>query len=383
MPAADPAAELATTLPAEADASVGDTPEQAAIDPGAGKVAAEHPATKHPAHLAAAAAKPAVPAPADMAATDIAPVPAVPIAAPTGEAIVVADAGQPKPPALADGEGAGEPDQATSPDAATAALALPLPADAARPPVAAPAAHAALAVAPPVADPSAPADAPTPNLLNEVVAANDRAAPAPTGGASDTAPAREIASNAVTPDGPDGLPSSLFSQALPNVAPRAAAQPYGTAAHQTPHQPVVAAQPGQIGRDMGVEIARTVAAGREEVRIRLDPAEMGRIDVRLHFDRDGSLRAVVAADSPAALEMLRREAGDLTRALADAGVRADPQSFRFDSRNPDAGSSWQRGQQGSDGRGGQGGLAQGGSDAGDDQPAYRPLRTSGRVDMMA
>lgn len=385
LPATEPAAELAAALPLEADAPVGDTPEQAAIDPAAAQVATDHPAMKPMVHLATPATTRAVPASADMAATDATPVPAVPIAAPTSEAIVVVDAGQPKPSALADGEGAGmgEPDQATSPDMASADLAIPVPADAPRPPVPAPAAHAALTVAPPAADPSATADAPTPNLLNEVAAVHDRAAPAPAGGASDGAPVREAASSAALPDGPDGLPSPLFSQALPNVAPRAAAQPYGAAAHPTPHQPVVAAQPGQIGRDMGVEIARTVAAGREEVRIRLDPAEMGRIDVRLNFDHDGSLRAVVAADSPAALEMLRREAGDLTRALADAGVRADPQSFRFDSRNPDAGASWQRGQQGSDGRGGQGGPAQGGGDAGDDQPAYRPLRTSGRVDMMA
>ncbi len=369
-----------------------ETPEQPAIGADAAKDAVDHPATKHPVDLAAVATKLAMPASPDAAATDTAApdaavIPAVPNAAPAGDAIVVAEAVRPKLPVSVDGEGTSEPDQATSPDAASVALPVPVLADAARPPVPAPApaAHAALAVAaPPAADPSATADAPTPNLLNEVVAIHDRAAPAPTGGAGDGAPARDVASNAVASDGPDSLPSSLFSQALPNVAARPASQPYGATAHQpTPHQPVVAAQPGQIGRDMGVEIARTVAAGREEVRIRLDPAEMGRIDVRLNFDRDGSLRAVVAADSPAALEMLRREAGDLTRALADAGVRADPQSFRFDSRNPDAGTSWQRGQQGSDGRGGQGGLAQGGGDAGDDQPAYRPLRTSGRVDMMA
>lgn len=383
VPAADPGAELAAALPAEAGVLVADTPEQAIVDAEAAKGAAGHPAIKHPAHLAAAATKLAIPASPEMAATGAAVIPAVPHAGPTGDAIVVVGAAQSKPPALADGEVVSEPDQATSSDTAGATLPVPVLAEAVRPSVSAPATHAALAVAPPAADPSATAEAPTPNLLNEVVAVNDRATPAPTGGASDIGPTREAANNAAVPDGPDALPSSLFSQALPSVAPRPAAQPYGTAAHQAPHQPVVAAQPGQIGRDMGVEIARTVAAGREEVRIRLDPAEMGRIDVRLHFDRDGSLRAVVAADSPAALEMLRREAGDLTRALSDAGVRADPQSFRFDSRNPDAGSSWQRGQQSSDGRGAQGGLAQGGSDAGDDQPAYRPLRTSGRVDMMA
>lgn len=230
------------------------------------------------------------------------------------------------------------------------------------------------------------ADAPTPNLLNQAVSA--RAAKADT--ASATAPASaeagtpsfDVAGAAPLADSPDGLPTSLLSQALPNAAPRPAGQPY-PAAHAAAPQPVVTAQPGQIGREMGVEIARSVAAGKDEVLIRLDPAEMGRIDVRLSFDREGSLRAVVAADSPAALDMLRRDAGDLTRALADAGVRADTQSFRFDSRGGDAGSGWQRGQQGEQGRGGSGGMAQGSAGTGDEPIHYRPLRASGRVDLMA
>ncbi|RJF85753.1 flagellar hook-length control protein FliK [Sphingomonas cavernae] len=213
-------------------------------------------------------------------------------------------------------------------------------------------------------------------------AAAQKAEPAATGGGAGTAAADTA--KPMTGDGAsEALPSQLFSQALATPAPRPAGQPYPAAASHMPHQPVVAAQPGQIGRDMGVEIARHVAAGKEEVLIRLDPAEMGRIDVRLSFDREGSLRAVMAADSPAALDMLRREAGDLSRALNDAGVRADPQSFRFDSRGGDAGQAWQRGQQGSDTRGGQGGATHNGGEGAADEPVYQSLRSSGRVDLMA
>ena len=148
-----------------------------------------------------------------------------------------------------------------------------------------------------------------------------------------------------------------------------------------PHEPSVTARPGQIGREMGVEIARRLHAGGDELTVRLNPVEMGRIEVRLSFDDRGSLRAFVAAESPAALDMLRRDSADLGRALTDAGVRADAGSFRFDSRSGsgEGGQFWQRQQQG----GAQqrsSGHASLGADA---DPIYRPLRNGGRVDLMA
>lgn len=243
-------------------------------------------------------------------------------------------------------------------------------------------------VAPPVTASAAPtevSDEAPPSIDTapaEPVAVATRSAGADTGEAASIKVSTADAAPGVKPANLEGLSPQLVSQALPEPVSRVHGQPYPGAA-VTQNQPVVAARPGQIGRDMGVEIARQVKAGKEEVLVRLDPAEMGRIDVRLSFDRDGTLRAVMAADSPAALDMLRREAGDLSRALTDAGVRADTQSFRFDSRSGDAGQSWQRGQQGGDGRSAQGGLSRNGGETIADEPVYQPLRASGRVDLMA
>lgn len=277
--------------------------------------------------------------------------------------------------------------QTAAPDDMNIDLPVQTLPEAARPAQSGPDAN--LPIAAPVVPPPIGAAEAAPNdkvVAQDIALADNAAAPkaetVPAGGGAATSAAdaaRTVAGDGAT----DMLPSQLFSQALANPAPRPAGQPYPAAASQVPHQPVVTAKPGQIGRDMGVEIARQVSAGKEEVLIRLDPAEMGRIEVRLSFDREGSLRAVMAADSPAALDMLRREAGDLSRALTDAGVRADTQSFRFDSRSNDPGQAWQRGQQGGDARGGQGGLPHDGGDSTTDEPVYQPLRASGRVDLMA
>ncbi len=186
-------------------------------------------------------------------------------------------------------------------------------------------------------------------------------------------------------------PSPTHAQGIPTAA---AAQPLAPATAPTPATATVTVTPapGQMGHDMGVAIARHVRTdGGEAMTVRLDPREMGRIEVRMHFDDEGVLRAVVSADNPASLDLLRRDSADLNRALGDAGVRADQQSLRFDTR---------AGTGGGTGGGGNNGTADGqprqhqttspyhsddvDADGGADiDPVWRPLTPRGRIDLMA
>ena len=148
---------------------------------------------------------------------------------------------------------------------------------------------------------------------------------------------------------------------------------------------IITAQPGRFGTEMGVAIAHHAVAGKPEtITVRLDPKDLGRIEVRLSFDDAGTLRAVVTADTPGALEMLRRESGDLGRALADAGLRSDAQSLRFDTRTPGGNDPGQR-QPGADPRQPQARQRRADTEYQGfaETPIYRPLRTSGRVDLTA
>lgn len=54
--------------------------------------------------------------------------------------------------------------------------------------------------------------------------------------------------------------------------------------------------------------------------IRLDPAELGKVDVRVEVDSDGRVQAVLAARDPAAAEALMRGAKTLENALMQAGL---------------------------------------------------------------
>jgi hypothetical protein len=154
--------------------------------------------------------------------------------------------------------------------------------------------------------------------------------------------------------------------------------------------PVV--QASHIGHDTAVAIARHVAQdGGETMTIRIAPAELGRIEVRLAFDDGGTLRATVAADQPASLDLLRRDTDSLVRALGDAGVRADSDSLRFDTRADTGGSTGGFASSGQPGSGGGQGRRTPFSagpyatlTAGDEPAAEtRTVSPRGRVDLMA
>jgi flagellar hook-length control protein FliK len=227
---------------------------------------------------------------------------------------------------------------------------------------------------------------------NALAAATTVSTSGPAGPVTADSPAFAIAPDAQPASAPvapatAGLPSPMLGQTIAPTATHPASLQHVYPTQSAPPPGTVTAQPGRIGREMGVEIARRVASGQEEMLIRLNPQDMGRIEVRLSFDDSGAVRAVLASESPAALEMLRRDTGDLARSLADAGVRSDAQSFRFDRSGGESG--WQRGQSGQGGQSGQsgreqhGGPYQAGAEDDQDLPAYRQLRGSGQLNLLA
>ena len=81
-------------------------------------------------------------------------------------------------------------------------------------------------------------------------------------------------------------------------------------------------------------LVRAARAGVQRVEIALEPAALGRVDVRLDFAGDGRMNALIVADSRQALDALRADAQTLTRALADAGIDAGGLNFGLRQREP-------------------------------------------------
>jgi flagellar hook-length control protein FliK len=226
--------------------------------------------------------------------------------------------------------------------------------------------------------------------------AQDAAQSAPGTGTADFARAVAArAESAGSESNPDGQPqpeailaTAASTNATAPILPQHAHSPNAVdtarvtapAAPAAPAEPVVEARAGHLGHSLGVEIARKVELGEETLRIRLNPIELGRIEVTLAFDDKGSLQATVRTESAQAMDLLRQDTPDLARTLDQAGVRTDAQSFRFENRGGDGGGQ-QAQQQNPHSNRGQ--FASSDDDAGTAEPIYRPIRSDGQVDLLA
>jgi flagellar hook-length control protein FliK len=84
---------------------------------------------------------------------------------------------------------------------------------------------------------------------------------------------------------------------------------------------------------LAIQIAATAQSGRSRFEIRLDPAELGRIDVRLDVDRHGKVTSHLVVEKPETLAMLRQDAPQLQRALEDAGLKTGNNGLQFSLRD--------------------------------------------------
>ena len=66
--------------------------------------------------------------------------------------------------------------------------------------------------------------------------------------------------------------------------------------------------------------SRARRTGCSRFEIRLDPPELGRIDVRLDVDSDGKVTSRLMVERAETLDLLRRDAPQLERALQHAGL---------------------------------------------------------------
>ncbi len=84
---------------------------------------------------------------------------------------------------------------------------------------------------------------------------------------------------------------------------------------------------------LAVEIASRASAGNNRFEIRLDPPELGRIDVRLDVDRAGQVTSHLTVERADTLDLLRRDASQLQRALQDAGLKTGDSALQFSLRD--------------------------------------------------
>jgi hypothetical protein len=104
------------------------------------------------------------------------------------------------------------------------------------------------------------------------------------------------------------------------VSVQAPAASPGPASANAPHVPVSA---------LAVHIAQQASNGARRFNIRLDPPELGRIEVRLNVSRDGQVMTHLVVERAETLDLLQRDARQLERALQDAGLNMSEEDMKF------------------------------------------------------
>jgi flagellar hook-length control protein FliK len=79
-------------------------------------------------------------------------------------------------------------------------------------------------------------------------------------------------------------------------------------------------------------VFRAATEGGGKVTIALTPQNLGRVEVEIEVKDGSKVTAVVVAERQETLDLLRRDAHTLERALADAGLKTDSNSLQFHLR---------------------------------------------------
>ncbi|MCW5723319.1 MAG: flagellar hook-length control protein FliK, partial [Maricaulaceae bacterium] len=90
---------------------------------------------------------------------------------------------------------------------------------------------------------------------------------------------------------------------------------------------------------LAAQIASRFHAGARNFEIRLDPPQLGRVDVRMKLGADNRVQAIMTVERADALGELQRAARELERDLADAGLHLEAGGLTFQlsdqGENPD------------------------------------------------
>jgi len=143
-----------------------------------------------------------------------------------------------------------------------------------------------------------------------------------------TPPSHDPVTSSLNLAGADKLaatPQIQAEGALPQL------QQSGAASHETSHAGNHAARglPTAPAAQIAVQLSRALNGQTQRFSIRLEPAELGRVDVQLAFHRNGSVRATIAAERAETLDLLQKDSQGLQRALEDLGADPDKLDLSF------------------------------------------------------
>ena len=87
-----------------------------------------------------------------------------------------------------------------------------------------------------------------------------------------------------------------------------------------------------LSEQVAYQVKTAISDGTSKIRIQLDPADLGKMDIKLTVEANGKTGISILVDNKSTLDLLQRDTAALTRALNEAGLSADSSSLNFNLR---------------------------------------------------
>jgi chemotaxis protein MotD len=135
--------------------------------------------------------------------------------------------------------------------------------------------------------------------------------------------ASEVGTDAITATAPANAQAGGNAPILPLNLAQPIALPLSTMFQVAAPKAGAAVDAAVPVAGLAVEIVSRAQEGGKRFDIRLDPPELGRVDVRLNVDDNGKVTSHLVVERSETLDLLRRDQPQLERALQQAGLNTD------------------------------------------------------------
>lgn len=88
----------------------------------------------------------------------------------------------------------------------------------------------------------------------------------------------------------------------------------------------------EVAEQIKVNITQSAIKGIDKVEIKLNPADLGQLEIKMQIGKDGRLQAHIVASNAETLDLLQKDLSSLKDAFSNAGYQTDDGSFSFSYR---------------------------------------------------
>jgi hypothetical protein len=97
---------------------------------------------------------------------------------------------------------------------------------------------------------------------------------------------------------------------------------------------IVPQQAGELAQQVTVAIRKGATEGTSQMHIKLNPVELGGIDIRMEVDADHHVRAILTIEKPETYDLLHKDAQHLQKLLEESGLKlADSNAIQYEQRS--------------------------------------------------